>query len=123
MTNTGAGYTSAVATVIPAASDTTGINGLLVANLEGQYGTLRTYYSDQVHGKVIVDSNAGTIDYNKGIITLTSLTPIQINNPLGQLTITAQPTTTIISSSYNRIITIDPYDPVSVVVNVTAKRS
>jgi hypothetical protein len=42
-------------------------------------------------------------------------------NDLGQLTITANPTTTIISSTYNRIITIDPYDPNAIVVNVIAK--
>jgi hypothetical protein len=31
--------------------------------------------------------------------------------------------TSIISSDYNRIITIDPYDTTAVVVNVTAKNS
>lgn len=123
ITNAGTGYTSAVAKVTPAISDTTGINGLLVVVLEGQFGTLRTYYDSGTNGKVIVNANAGIIDYNNGIITLTSFTPVQVNNPLGQLTIIAQPTTTIISSTYNRIITIDPYDPISVIVNVTAKRS
>ena len=52
---------------------------------------------------------------------LNSFGPIDVNNPLGILTITATPENTIISSSYNRIITIDPFDPESIVVNVTAK--
>jgi len=33
----------------------------------------------------------------------------------------ATPTTTIVSSSYNRIITVDPFDPTAITVNVTAK--
>jgi hypothetical protein len=37
------------------------------------------------------------------------------------LTITANPLTSIISSSYNRIITVDPFDPTAITVNVIAK--
>jgi hypothetical protein len=44
-----------------------------------------------------------------------------VDNPLGQLAITVNPTTTIISSSYNRIITLDPFDSNAITVNVTAK--
>ena len=41
----------------------------------------------------------------------------------GELSVSVKPTTSIISSTYNRIITIDPYDPTAVVVNVIAKNS
>ena len=68
-----------------------------------------------------MNTNAGTVDYVNGIVTLNSLSPVQVDNDLGQLTITANPTTTIISSTYNRIITIDPYDPNAIIVNVIAK--
>jgi hypothetical protein len=44
-----------------------------------------------------------------------------VNNDLGLLTISANPTTTIVSSSYNRIITLDEFDPQSIIVNVSAK--
>jgi hypothetical protein len=121
--NTGSGYTNAIATITPNPNDTTGTNGSLVVNLQGQYGTLRTYYNNNLKVKTILNSNVGTIDYTNGIITLTNFSPINIDNPLGQLTITAKPTTTIISSSYNRIITIDPYDPASISVTVNAKTS
>jgi len=121
VTNVGTGYTSAIATVTPASGDTTGTNGALIVSLQGQYGTLRTYYNNTLNTKTILSSNVGVIDYTNGIITLTNFNPYNIDNPLGQLTISAQPTTTIISSTYNRIITIDPYDPAAVSVTVNAK--
>jgi len=121
ITNAGSGYTSAIATVTPLANDTTGTNGALTVNLQGQVGTLRTYYNNTLNVKTILNANAGTIDYTNGIITLTNFNPVNIDNGLGQLTISTVPTTTIISSSFNRIITIDPYDPAAVSVTVNAK--
>jgi len=83
--------------------------------------TLRTYYNNTLNVKTILNANAGTIDYTNGIITLTNFNPVNIDNGLGQLTISTVPTTTIISSTFNRIITIDPYDPAAVSVTVNAK--
>jgi hypothetical protein len=117
----GSGYTSAVATITPASGDTTGQLGAAVVNLEGRYGTLRSYYFDSTNVKNIFNSNVGTIDYQEGIITLNSFGPYAVDNELGQVTITTTPTTSIISSTYNRIITIDPYDVNAITVNVTAK--
>ena len=117
----GNNYTSAIATITTASGDTTGTSGAAVVILAGQYGTLRTYYNNTQNVKTIFDPLVGTIDYNNGIVTLNSFGPIEVDDPLGQLTISANPTTTILSSSYNRIITIDPYDAGAIVVNVTAK--
>jgi hypothetical protein len=119
--SSGNNYTSATATITPASGDTTGTLGAAVAILSGQYGTLRTYYNNTQQVKTIFDPLVGTIDYNNGIVTLNSFGPIGVDDPLGQLTISANPTTSILSSSYNRIITIDPYDSGAIVVNVTAK--
>jgi hypothetical protein len=121
VTASGNNYTSAIATITPASGDTTGKLGAATVTLQGQYGTLRTYYNNTQFVKTILNSNAGTIDYVNGIITLQDFSPVQVDNDLGQLTISANPTTTIISSTYNRIITIDPYDPNAIVVNVIAK--
>jgi hypothetical protein len=117
----GTGYTSAIVQITPATNDTTGTLGAGLATLQGRYGTLRIYYNDSQNVKTVFNNNIGTIDYLLGVITLNSFGPIQVNNDLGQLTITANPSTTIISSSYNRILTIDPYDSAAIVVNVTAK--
>jgi len=123
ITNAGVGYTSAVVTVTPAAGDTTGVNGALLVSLDGQYGTLRTYYNNAQNAKTVLNSNIGTIDYINGIITLNNFSPVNVDNALGQLTITVTPITTIISSSYNKIITIDPFDAGAVSVSVNAKRN
>jgi hypothetical protein len=122
-TNAGTGYTNAIATVTPAVGDTTGQAAALVVNLQGRYGTIRSYYNDVVNGKVIVSSNAGTIDYTDGIVTLTNFNPYSINNIFGQLTISVKPLTNIVSSTLNRLITIDPYDSSAVNVNVTTKKN
>ena len=123
VTNSGSNYTSAIVQITPADGDTTGRLGVAVVNLSGRYGTLRTVYTDTTNVKTVLNSNAGTIDYQEGIITLNAFAPYGVNNLLGELAISAKPTTSIISSTYNRIITIDPYDANAVVVNVIAKNS
>jgi hypothetical protein len=117
----GSGYTDAIAVVTPNVNDTTGQFGSLVVNLDGRFGTLRTYYNNSTNVKTILNANAGTIDYMNGIVTLTNFSPYQINNDLGALTISAKPTTTIISSTYNRIISVDEFDSYSVSVKAIAK--
>jgi len=120
VTNAGSGYTSAIAVITPQPGDTSGRLGAAIVNLQGRYGTLRTYYNTSSSVKTILNSNAGTIDYNTGILTLDNFNPYYIDNDLGQLTVSVTPTSTIISSTYNKIVTIDPYDSGAVVVNVTA---
>ena len=117
----GSGYTAALVVITPASNDTTGMNGAAVATLEGQFGTLRLYYYNQNNVKTILNSNAGTIDYTNGIVTLNSFKPYNVDNPLAQLTVSVNPATTIFSSSYNRIITVDPNDPSAITINVTAR--
>lgn len=119
----GNGYTAAIVTITPAAGDSTGQLAAAVANLSGRYGTLRTYYNDINRVKTILNSNIGSIDYQEGSIILKDFNPYNVNSDLGMLSLTVTPTSSIISSSYNKIITIDPYDPDSIVVNVIAKNS
>jgi hypothetical protein len=121
VTNAGNNYTSAIATITNASGDTTGTLGAAVVALQGRYGTLRTYYNNTQQVKTILNTNVGTIDYNLGVVTLNSIRLLDIDNDLGQLTVSAQPETTIISSSYNRIITVDEFDPGAILVNVIAK--
>ena len=117
----GVGYTSSIVTITNKPNDTTGTLGAATVTLEGKYGTLRTYFNDTLNVKTVFDGNIGTVDYKSGIITLNAFAPIVVDNELGQLTMTVTPASTIISSSYNRIITLDEYDPQSIIVNVTAK--
>jgi hypothetical protein len=124
--NSGNNYTSAIVVITPQSSDSTGQSGSAVAVLQGQYGTLRTYYyANTTNGqlKTVLDANAGTIDYINGIITLNALNPYIIDNPLGQLTVSVTPKTSVISSTFNGIITSDPFDPNAITVNVVTLSS
>lgn len=121
ITSKGTGYTAAIVKITPKVNDSTGTLGAGLAVLEGRYGTLRSYYNDTQNVKVVFQNNIGSVDYNLGKVILEAFQPINVNNELGRLTITANPTTTIVSSSYNRIITVDEFDSNSIVVNVTAK--
>jgi hypothetical protein len=121
VTNAGTGYTNAIVEITNAIGDTTGQAGAGLVILEGRYGTLRTYYNNTENVKTVFNSNVGTVDYITGVVTLNALAIVGIDDPLGQLTISAKPTTTIISSEKNRILTIDPFDSSAIIVNVTAK--
>jgi hypothetical protein len=121
VTNSGNNYTQAIVTIENAPGDTNGNSGTAYAILRGQYGKLRSYYYDSNNKKTILNDDAGSIDYYNGTVSLTNFNPNDVNDPLGQLTITATPETTIIESTKNRIVSIDEFDAQAVIVNVTAK--
>ena len=119
VTNPGYNYTQAIVEITPAEGDTSGALGYGDAVLQGSIGTLRTYYYLN-STKTILNANAGTIDYSKGVVTLTDFSPLNINNDLGQFTVSVVPDSTIVSSTYNKIIALDQYDPEAVTVTVSA---
>jgi len=120
ITNPGNGYTTAYVAITNASGDTSGALGAATVTLQGQYGTLALYQVNTTSGKTLISSNVGTVDYVNGIVTLTNFQPLAVDNLLGQLAITATPTSTLIPSSFNRIITVDAFDPAAIIVNVTA---
>jgi hypothetical protein len=116
----GNNYTQAIVSIVNADDDFSGTNGSAFANLQGRFGTLRSYYFDN-NIKTILNSNLGTIDYVDGVISLPNFAPNDVNDPLGQLSLIANPKSNIVASSRNRIISIDLFDPNSIIVNVIAK--
>ena len=114
--NPGSGYTQAIVQI----SGGGGYLASATAVLGGNIGVIRTYYYDN-GVKTILDPTAGTIDYENGIVTLTDFSPSDVNNVLGVLSIQAIPNSTIISSSRDKIITLDNTDTNAVNVNITAK--
>jgi hypothetical protein len=68
-----------------------------------------------------LNPTAGTVDYENGIVILTGFNPSDINNTSGVLSIQAVPTSTIISSSRDKIITLDTSDNNAINVNLSAK--
>jgi hypothetical protein len=88
-------------------------------------GTLQTYYYKDETKNILTISddtiNAGTIDYTNGIVVLKNFAPTSLNSNDGLVRINAYPSKRIVSSTFDRIITLDELDPYSITVNVTAK--
>jgi len=120
ITNPGYNYTEAFVTITPQSGDSSG--GLAYASpvLEGSEGVLRTYYYLN-NVKTILRNNAGTINYLTGKVTLTDFAPLTVNNDLGQFTISVVPNSTVISSTYNKIVAQDVFDPEAITVNVSVQ--
>jgi hypothetical protein len=119
VTSGGLGYTYAVVTIKPSISDKTGQLASATATLDSATGNLETFYYNRAIAETI-NANAGTISYNDGIVTLKDFSASAINNEFGYLKLSAVPASTILTSEYNRILTIDEFDPTSVEVTVTA---
>ena len=111
----GTDYTAATVTLI---SDT-GINGAASVNLEAKNGVIRSFYYKSSGEKVVVNANLGTIDYDKGYVSLINLnTSSVLDSRYGTnvLTFGATPVESLVSPLRNRIIDIDDTDSGSVVV-------
>jgi hypothetical protein len=117
--NTGSDYTAAVVSI----SDSTGTGATASAVLSGQVGTLRTYYVQTTTGeKIIINSDAGRINYSTGRINLYNFKPLSISsNPnyaSGVLTINAIPSEKTIHPLRNRLLSIDSQDPIAIQVSM-----
>jgi hypothetical protein len=120
VTNPGYNYTEAFVTITPQDGDTSGALAYAAPVLQGSQGIIRSYfYLNNV--KTILNADAGTIDYLTGKVTLTDFAPLEVNNALGQFTISVVPDSTIISSTYNKIVAVDDFDPEAITVNVSVQ--
>jgi hypothetical protein len=107
ITNAGINYSRAFVTI----NDTVGTGAVLNVKLKATRGTLRSFYYKSNGEKVVVNSNAGTIDYTTGRITIDSLTPVSVvpNDFYDQdiLTVNVVPEQGVIDPLRNRILAID----------------
>lgn len=114
--NRGVDYTRAVVTI----SGGNGFGASAVAILDTRYGNIRTYYYDEFARKQIINANAGTIDYNTGIITINDFRVISSKEADGLIRITGRAQKGILTSSRNTIITIDEADSTSISTELVA---
>lgn len=107
VTNPGINYTRAFVTI----NDEQGSGAVLTVKLRATTGTLRTFYYKSNGEKVIINNNAGTIDYVTGRIVLESLNPVSMisNDFYDQdvLTVNIVPEQGVIEPLRNRILAID----------------
>ena len=93
------------------------------AVLDQRQGTLEIYYFKSDGEKIVINSTAGTIDYDAGVIALMNFAPtaIAVNPyyPAGVLTISVESENQTIPPVMNRITTIDPSNPIAIQVTTS----
>lgn len=120
ITNKGVNYTRATVSI----SGDTGTGVIVSPVLQSRIGTLRTYYLNSNGEKVFVNENAGTVDYDSGIIVLKSLLPVSVASngyyETNVLTINTFVDREIITSIRNKILDIDVNNPLSSQIEVVS---
>ena len=110
ITNRGTEYTRATISI-------TGGNGFgaeAVVVIDGKTGTLRTVYFDSLAQRQIINSNAGTINYDTGEIIINDIRFLSVNSDDGLIRLTIEAEKGIIESKKRNILTIDETDPIAI---------
>lgn len=114
----GSNYTRATVVI----SGGGGTEASATAQVETNTGTLRSFYYLSNGEKVVVNNNAGDIDYSTGKITLNELIPIEVSeNDIYEddvLAIDAIPQNQVIPPNKNRILTIDDNISTSIIIDM-----
>lgn len=121
ITNRGSNYNRATVSIEGGG----GSEATATAVLEARTGTIRTFYFKANGEKVVVNENAGSIDYNTGEIFLQELTPISLTAndfyPDDTLTFNVPAQSEIIPPLRNRILSIDEGDAYAIQLSVEAE--
>ena len=115
VTNRGTGYTKATITI----SGGNGYGAVAVAVLDTRYGTLRTVYYNSLAEKQVVNSNAGTIDYNTGTVIINDLNVISNPATDSLIRLTVESEKSILTATRNTIFSIDSNDSSAIVTELT----
>jgi hypothetical protein len=107
ITNRGSEYTRATITI----SGGNGYGAEAIVVIDGKTGTLRTIYYDSLAQRQIINSNAGTINYDTGTITINNIRFLSVDSNDGLMRLTIEAEKGIIQSIRNTILTIDETDP------------
>lgn len=121
VTNKGIGYSRATITITG-----NGSGASAVAKLEARVGALRTYYYDTTGNKIIVNSNAGDIDYETGTINIYSISPTAVVTndfyDTNVVTFNVVSDSEIIPPVRNRILTLEDTNAQSIQLEMVAER-
>ncbi len=110
ITNRGTDYTRATISI-------TGGNGFgaeAVVVIDGKVGTLRTVYFDSLAQRQIINSNAGSINYDTGEIIINNIRFLSVDSDDGLIRLTIEAEKGIIESKRGNILTIDEDDPIAI---------
>lgn len=116
ITNRGIDYTRALVTI----SGGNGYGATGIAVIDARTGTLRTIYYDTNAERQIVDSTAGEIDYDSGIVTINDINIRSLTASDGMIRLSIESEDGLIQSTRNTIMTIDDTDPTAIVTTLEA---
>ena len=108
--NRGINYTKAVVTF----SGGEGYGASAIVVLDSRFGTLRTVYFNENAERQIIESNAGSIDYNTGLLTITNIKILAVNTSDNLLRLDVESEDGIITSNRNTVLTFDKTDTTAV---------
>jgi hypothetical protein len=110
----GSGYTNAIIQVEGGG----GSDAILKPVIKNRIGKLRSFFFDDNNIKTILNSEAGVINYDTGKITLAEFTPIEVEDAFGVIKFNAKPESFTFQSSRSSMITLDQFDPNSIVIKL-----
>lgn len=118
----GSNYTKATVQI----TGSQGYGAVAVPILQTTTGKLQSYYLSSTGQKAILNSSAGTINYQTGKVVITNLftqqgTPQNRYYNTNVVAINAPLETEVVKSARNQIFTIDQNDPISLQVNIIAE--
>ena len=116
VSNRGIDYSRAIITITGGG----GYGATATAVIDARTGILRTIYYDTNAERQIVDSTAGTIDYDAGVITINDINVRSIGTDDELIRLSIESEKGIIQSVRNTILTIDEDDPTSIVTTLEA---
>ena len=114
VTNRGIGYTRAAITI-----SGTGNSGAAIPLITAKTGILQTYYFDSNLNKQIVNSQAGTINYDTGVVQLENINIKGVNSSDDNLNISIETADHYLTTHQEQILTIDQNDAASIEINVS----
>jgi hypothetical protein len=116
VTNRGINYTRATVTI----SGGNGFGAIADAVIDTRTGSLQTVYYDDLSQKIIVNSNAGTIDYDSGVVDIFDIRILSVASTDGHIRLSFESEKGIITSNKNTIITLDEEDSTAIVTTLEA---
>lgn len=114
ITNSGINYTSATVTL----TGGDGISASAIPIIQGKIGKVRTVYYDDNSLAQIVNGNAGTIYYEKGLLEMNELFILSLTESGEELRFTAFANDNVISSKRNLIVLIDGVDSETIKIDM-----
>lgn len=119
--NKGSDYTKATVTLVGG-----GTGATAKAQLENNFGTVRSFYFNTNGEKVVLNPNIGTINYSTGLVSINSIRTVGTvdNDFYGENIVTfyAPVENENILPLKNRILTIDEGDSRSIIVDMVAEQ-